>query len=116
MAIIYNMPSSVSDSVRCTEVKAWPVYMQEQVTSSSHTARKQPGRASKRSSQNETDIPIEGDVGPSVHVSEVAQDEAGQMGPAFMSTQDYLEEAEDLLNHPLEPNPLDTQPEVGHAE
>ena len=92
------------------------VHMQDQVISSSHTARKQPGKGSKKSVQNETDIPIEGSGGPSVHVSEVAQDEAGQTGPQFMSTQDYLEEAEDVLNHPLDPNPLDTQPEVGHAD
>ncbi len=91
---------------------AGTAHMQEQVTSSSHAARKQPGRAGKRPSQAATDIPIEGGSGPSVHVSEVAQDEAGQNGPPFMSTQDYLEEAEDLLAHPLEPNPLDTQPEV----
>ena len=89
-----------------------PEYMQEQVTSSSHAARKQPGRGAKKPPQAQADIPIAGDSGPTVHVSEVAQDQAGQNGPPFMSTQDYLEEAEELLHHPLEPNPLDMQPEV----
>lgn len=89
-----------------------PECVQEQVTLTSHAARKQPGRGAKKPSQAGTDILIEGNGGPSVHVSEVAQDEQGHNGPPFMSTQDYLEEAEELLHHPLEPNPLDTQPEV----
>ena len=109
---IYSISPALLAPAWCIGLECGHVYVQEQVTSSSHTARKQPSRAGKKPSQAHADIPIEGGSGPSVRVSEVAPDEAGQNGPPFMSTQDYLEEAEDLLAHPLEPNPLDTQPEV----
>ena len=70
------------------------------------TSRKQPGRGAKKASGS--DIPIQAATAPDA----AAAAEAEQGVPPHMSTQDYLEEAEELLAHPLDPADLQTQPEV----
>ena len=72
------------------------------------TSRKQPGRGAKKTSERE--IPIQAATAPDA----AAAAEAEQGVPPLMSTQDYLEEAEELLAHPLDPTDLQTQPEVLH--
>ena len=78
-----------------------PMIMQGEITS-----RKQPGRGAKKTSERE--IPIQAATAPDA----AAAAEAEQGVPPLMSTQDYLEEAEELLAHPLDPTDLQTQPEV----
>ena len=80
-----------------------PMMMQGEITS-----RKQPGRGAKKTSERE--IPIQAATAPDA----AAAAEAEQGVPPLMSTQDYLEEAEELLTHPLDPTNLQTQPEVLH--
>lgn len=82
--------------------------VQEQITSS---ARKQPARGAKNVTQTETVIPIQGS--DATH-GDTETDWAGHDGPHHMSTQDYLEEAEELLTHPLDPTQPETHPEVWH--
>lgn len=75
------------------------VLMQEQITS-----RRQPGRAAKKDSQSQVDIPIQAaDTSGAAPAAETQQE-----GPHHMSTQEYMEEAEELLTHPMP----ETQPEV----
>ena len=78
-----------------------PVLMQGEITS-----RKQPGRGAKKTSERE--IPIQAATAPDA----AATAEAEQGVPPLMSTHDYLEEAEELLAHPVDPTDLQTQPEV----
>jgi hypothetical protein len=75
------------------------VLMQGQITS-----QRQPGRAAKKGSQTQVDIPVEGaDTSGAAPAAEMQQEV-----PHHMSTQEYMEEAEELLTHPMP----ETQPEV----
>ena len=74
------------------------------------TSRKQPGRGAKKTSERE--IPIQAATAPDA----AGAAEAEQGVPPLMSTQDYLEEAEELLAHPLDTTNLQTQPEVLHQQ
>ena len=74
------------------------------------TSRKQPGRGAKKTSERE--ISIQAATAPDAAAGAGAE----QGVPPLMSTQDYLEEAEELLAHPLDPTDLQTQPEVLHQQ
>ena len=79
------------------------VVTQEQST----TSRRQPSRGAKSAStEAHADIPIQ-----ETHAAGEAEG-SGQGRPPLMSTQDYLEEAEELLTHRLEPTELQTQPDA----
>ena len=75
------------------------VLMQAQITS-----QRQPGRAAKKGSQTQVDIPVQAtETSGAAPAAEMRQEV-----PHHMSTQEYMEEAEELLTHPMP----ETQPEV----